>query len=779
MTPSEYAARYAALGWHLVPIPAGSKAPQILGWQRPEKSLKGQAAATYWERNPTHNMGLLHEPSGTCALDIDHVENTRLIFEDFGIDYKAIMASAPRIVGRLDRGKLLFRAVPGLTTRKLSWPSRDDPRKTEVVFELRAGAVQDVLPPSIHPDTGNPYRWQGPPPWNGLPEIPAPLLTLWTEWDKFRTQLQDMCPWKPTREFQPPRKKRPPGERTSVIDAFNAAHDMHELLVRYGYKPTRRGRYLSPNSKSGLAGVVLFDDGRAYSHHASDPFDHAHTFDAFDLFCHYEHGGDVAKAVKAAALFLNLTTDPQHEYNPDSDPEILAHGKKVWDTIRTKPQLPAVAPPAFQHVALDGIPPHLLTVPGTLAEAVNYYNATAPKPQPQFAVQAALAFGSVVMGRRWVTDQNNMTSLYFVNVAKSAAGKEHVKTVLERLLEDAGLATRIGPSGYTSASGVFSALVDQPCHVSIIDELGRVLESSQASGNHHKQDAQTIIMEVFGRQTSTLRPQGYSKMGLTAKQAKEFEKVVRSPSLTIMAMTTPSTLYGGISSRYVADGFLGRFLIVESHIGRQPSGTVKRIDPPAALREWAEAHGTAALGDIPCDLHDVAPAAIEVPFAPECHQMLRACDADMIGLMDEYEKHGLEAMFGRTKEIAQRLALIVARSKCESTISADSLQWAIDYATFYALRTVNALKRSLSDGPFEAACKAVLAKVEAAGLRGITERDLARAVRAFANLEPRKRREVLEALAADHGLKCRQDKTKGRPRIVWFKPADDEDEGDE
>jgi hypothetical protein len=84
--------------------------------------------------------------------------------------------------------------------------------------------------------------------------------------------------------------------------------------------------------------------------------------------------------------------------------------------------------------------------------------------------------------------------------------------------------------------------------------------------------------------------------------------------------------------------------------------------------------------------------------------------------------------------------------------------------------------RNLSNGTFEAVCNAVLARVEAAGLQGITERDLVRAVRAFAKLEPRRRREVLETIAADHGVKCRRDKAKGRPRVVWFKPMDDEDE---
>ena len=39
------------------------------------------------------------------------------------------------------------------------------------------GSVQDVLPPSIHPDTGTPYRWRGD--WRAIPTVPRPLIDLW------------------------------------------------------------------------------------------------------------------------------------------------------------------------------------------------------------------------------------------------------------------------------------------------------------------------------------------------------------------------------------------------------------------------------------------------------------------------------------------------------------------------------------------------------------------------------------------------------------------------
>lgn len=767
MTSSaEWARSYTErLGWALISMPAGTKGPTQPGWNKPERALVDPAAAeSYWTSNPTHNMGLLHSASGTVVLDIDSVANTRLIFDELGINYDDIMASVPRIVGRADRGKALFRAPAGsdLKTHKISWPVEGDPRRTEVVFELRAGPVQDVLPPSVHPDTGNPYTWAGPSVFDGIPELPHQLRALWENWDRLRPQLMDICPWKPKREFTPARKPRVVPERSSVIGAFNDAHDMDGLLRQFGYRPTARGRYLSPNSTSGLAGVVLFDDGKAYSHHASDPFDSAHTFDAFDLWCQYEHMGDVSKAVKAAADFLNVTQDTAHEYDADA----IAHGASVASVILAKPANAAAGP-------LDDIPEHLLSVPGVLQDAVNYYNTTAPKDQPQFAVQAALAFGSVVMGRRWVTDQKNYSGLYFIIVGKSAAGKEHAKTVTERLLEAAGLDRLIGPSGYTSSAGVFSALVQQPTQISIIDELGRVLQSSQAAGNHNKTDAQTILMEVFGRQASTLRPQGYSKMGLTSKQSAEFDKVVRSPSLTVLAMTTPSTLYENLSSRYVSDGFLGRFLIVESHIGRQVSRITRDMAPSERLCLWAQECAAGNGGDMPhSDIFDIPPAPATLPFSDACRPHLVACDAAMMGHMDAFERHGMEAMFGRTKEIAQRLSLIVARSKGEVEISPDSLKWAVDYASFYALRTVSALRKTMSDGPFEAACKAVFAKIEAAGLKGITARELSRSVKIFTGLDPKKRKDVLDALVEDKGIECRNQNPSGRPSFAWFAPPE-------
>ena len=750
------------LGFYLVTIPAGSKGPTRFGWQQPEKALSDpEAARQYYEQNPTHNVGLLHGASGTCAVDIDHVENTKLIFEELGIDFSELMQSAPQIIGRENRGKLIFKAPPDLITHKISWPVDGDPRKTEVVFELRAGSVQDVLPPSIHPDTGRPYEWAGRSIFDGLPDLPPQLLTLWKEWDKFRPQLQDICPWKKKAEFQPTRKPRPKGETASVIDQFNEAHDMHSLLVQYNYKPTSRGRYLSPNSTSKLAGVKLFDDGRAYSHHASDPFDSAHSFDCFELWCQYEHMGNVTKAVKEAAQMLNVTQDPNHEY----DREAIEHGAKVAASIMSKPKQ--------TELPLSEVPEELMSVPGILQDVVNYYTVTAIKPQPQFAVQCALAFGSVAMGRRWVTDQRNFTSLYFLNIGETGSGKEHTKTVLEELLEEAGLDDLIGPAGYTSGAGVMSTLTKKPTHVSVVDELGRQLKAAAAKGMQHKADALTSIMECFGRQDGTLRQQGYATNTMKSSEAEKLEKVVKRPSLTLVGMSTPSEFMQAIGGGDVASGLLNRFLIVKSDIGVQMSQQKRRSSISERLATWAKQHASAQVGDLDAgNVHDIPPHPIEVSFSAEAKVLLRGYEERLVDAIRKETGTGLEAMYNRSREIAMRLSLIVSRSMGQEEITADAMNWSIDYVDYYAKQTIEMFRSNMAEGPFDAACKAVYSHIERAGLAGLTEREISRSVAAFANMDRRKRSDVLDALANDRGIECRDQNqgTRGRPRFAYFAP---------
>ncbi|VXC68925.1 putative DNA primase/helicase [Pseudomonas sp. 8Z] len=345
----------------LVSIDPGEKAPKGNGWNKPGGYITdADQAEAWWTKHPNHNMGVVLGPSRVCSLDVDHVEYCRQVFSDvLGINLDDLAAANPTLVGNPARFRIMFRLPEGLEFNRhsLSWPNPLDPdgskhklataalkqaretgnkdqieamqaRQKEfapvTVFELRAGAVQDVLPPSIHPDTGQPYTWRNPP-TDGLPELPSDLVKTWQLWDIFKRTALEACPWAPAapkppakvKKSSPPRKEA--GDHPSVIDSFNRATDIETLLQRHGY--IKRGRkWLAPQSSTGLPGVSVVDEQgeqRLYSHHGSDPLANGHMNDAFDVFCILEHNGDTGAAIKAAARELGM----EHKRSAPRPPE--------------------------------------------------------------------------------------------------------------------------------------------------------------------------------------------------------------------------------------------------------------------------------------------------------------------------------------------------------------------------------------------------------------------------------------------------------------------------
>lgn len=332
LTTAQYAQQYITrFGFHLVPIEPGRKFPLGDDWGNNTLSTSDDAAAFYVNGHSDWNMGVALGPSRVCSFDIDCEESTLLILEEFGLDSE-VLSGFPTIRGKGRR--IMFRVPDGvdLPYVKLNWPKQDDQSKQYTVFELRASSAgkqrQDVLPPSMHPDTGKPYMWEVQPPKTGvLPEPPDWLLTIWQHWDDFKPQFKDACPWLP-KAAPPPQKQKPKPQQdgqTDVIGMFCDAHDIEIMLTQYGY--SRKGkRWLSPHSGTGLPGVVLFDDNRAWIHHASDPLcsdDTNQPVNPFDLFCYYEHNGDINKAVKQAAELLGIERNSVNFNQPSSSNEKL------------------------------------------------------------------------------------------------------------------------------------------------------------------------------------------------------------------------------------------------------------------------------------------------------------------------------------------------------------------------------------------------------------------------------------------------------------------------
>jgi hypothetical protein len=423
------------------------------------------------------------------------------------------------------------------------------------------------------------------------------------------------------------------------------------------------------------------------------------------------------------------------------------------------------------------IPPHLLDVPGKLGLMVDYTNATAMKPQPMFAVQAALALGSVVMGRKFCTTSENWTSLYFVNIGVSGAGKEHAKTAIERALRAANFSSLAPASEYTSDSAIDSMLRLCPTHIAIIDEFGYMLKTASHKNNTNGATARKRMMEVFGRCAGTLQPKGFSTAALKKEQVAAMgPRFVENPALTMLGMTTPTPFYEAVGSGALSDGFLNRIIIVESDWGRQPARFVDRQEVPAALVEWMRGcriKGDGDLGDILDVPHDEVPAPAVFDFSTEARRLLTELELRCIARMDELEMQGMAEMYSRVREISMRVSLIVAHS-CESNvIEADHVQWAIDYVTYWADRAISRFADKISDNPFASLCNEVANHIIAAGKRGLTVPELAKKSMKFKGTDERIRAQVFANLASDRGIVRVDSKSasgKGKTRQAYVAP---------
>ena len=362
------------------------------------------------------------------------------------------------------------------------------------------------------------------------------------------------------------------------------------------------------------------------------------------------------------------------------------------------PPPPVMLPPDTSLLPAPAIPAFIMNAPGVLGEISRWIVATAPKSQPELALTAAIGFCSVVMGRCYVSQFGNFTSLYLIMIARSTEGKEHPAQCVERALTDSGLADLIGGSGYTSSGAVYSGLIKAPAHLATIDELGKLLKLSRAKGQSHTEAAIDKLVEAFGRLGGVMRPPTYSDMTLASGKKLNIP-VVMNPAITLLGSTTPATFYASLTNDLVQDGFLGRCIVVESHQPRQLTRFVERTAPPARVTDWARAvHVTGVLtGDlVSVSPPDQPPHTILLPFAEGCIPILQTLEQRLNDEKSQTEGEGLDVLLGRTQEKAMRLAMIAAKADSPSNqeVLPHHLDWAIEYVLHYDSAMVRAVREN-------------------------------------------------------------------------------------
>lgn len=477
-----------------------------------------------------------------------------------------------------------------------------------------------------------------------------------------------------------------------------------------------------------------------------------------------DHGNGSKDAINAAQALSVECVFPADEQCKDFNDYHAKHGLDRLKNDFNLSQKNIYVKPDVEE--LDSMPKPT----GFIADCYNYYNACSGIEQKGWAMQTALAIASVVLGRSFKSDYNNYTSLYFICVGKSGTGKETPKTVIESVLTAGGLSMLIAGDGYTSSGAVFTALLDKPRHITIIDEFGRYLEAGkEGKGTHNQREANTKIMESFGRGHSVIRPMTYSAM-TASKEAKDAIKNrhVYNPAITLVGMTTPDTFFNSVDRGAIKDGFINRFIISISDAERQVRYHRPHVQVPERIIEWigivqnryGKYHSASEPGE-----------AIVIEFAQEAYDEQIKFQQFCIDQANSLERFGMAEITGRANEIAMRIALICALSDnpMANKIELRHMKWGIAYIKHNLLKIINPFKMKMSGSDYEAQKKIVLAALRNAGADGITWRDMNK-TEPFSAIKQKELREILAALkdaelAADEPL---QVNGRGRPTVKWI-----------
>ena len=423
-------------------------------------------------------------------------------------------------------------------------------------------------------------------------------------------------------------------------------------------------------------------------------------------------------------------------------------------------------------------PVNLFSPPGVLKDIYEYSEQIAHISQPAISMQAALSLGSVALGRMYRTNMNNFSSLFFMCIAKSGQGKENVKTVVETILDHAEHSDLMAGDGYTSSGAIYSLLRYKPTHITVMDEFGKRLESISKSSNSNKEDALQILMETWGRCHGVLRPDNYSMMTLTNKQQKEvLDRSTIKPAITLVGMSVPKNFYGALSTGRIVDGFLNRFIVVESHVPRTVGKMVAFVEPPQSTYNWVS-HVRQVDNEMEQISRDNAELDFKqriIKFDDDSNALLDSLAYKLVDQQNALEKEGLEVLLSRTREKAMRLALIgaLADDRKTKTIKGDITQWAIDYVYYYDQLLIENCKDKVAGSEMEGRIKQILSFIRSQGDWGISKRDIDRR-EIFRSMKSYEVKEIIERLKNSGEIQEKDLRAKGtgRPtkRIVAIDP---------
>lgn len=385
-------------------------------------------------------------PEHLIVLDIDPRHSGDSSWNALAEDYAPAVTHRWHLSGRGDGGRhLWFQRPEGkLTVKGLNdWAKKNGHgeaagklRWTAGIDILHHGHRYSILPPSPHPDTGQPYTWgeEG-------------------EADELPLHLQYLLTTEPEQPARPGRPQLRIADENSVADWFSGNTSWHDLLTPAGWHlvggdgDTDGSKWRHPNATAKHSATIRH--GCLFVYTGNTDFEETesgdpHGYTRFRAWAILEHANDLSVAAYAAMERRDgPTEEPDHSFigditgtPPPVAEESTESAKGEWAKATEQPWPELI--PLVDVVELPTFPLHLL--PDWLAEHVQQ---VAEDLQVAIDLPAILGLGALsvaALGRatvryprqRWTQPLN----LYTAVALPPSAGKSPAKNAMFAALED-------------------------------------------------------------------------------------------------------------------------------------------------------------------------------------------------------------------------------------------------------------------------------------------------------------------------------------------------------
>jgi hypothetical protein len=780
---ADSASTYREQGLSVMPCGPGTKFPgrftsadgwwKAHDWQKYCDRLPTAFEMEIWERWPDAGiclaLGSASAPPGKILVAVD-------IDTDVPAEVVAIRSALPGspVAKRGAKGETQF-YLANPCVENTAFNDADKRR----MLDLLAHGRQTVMPPSIHPDTRQPYRWVTPDALDHFPVADLPVLP-----DDVVERLAKAL--EPFGYRQPPKlgEAADPAElqgdkvhralndaALANLDAWVPALNLYKCKrVGAAYKavadwrPSSSGR---PDAKRGTNLAIRFDgikdcgDNKGYT-----PLDLVMAACSCDLETAFRwlqervapttpmlivSNESPPRDTQANLSSTGVTQSPLPSCEPGeasirrtSPPGNLAGLRVITSDGARVANLPSptLSPMVDSPPTATIIPASACAPPGLLGALVQWMNDADDTPAPQLSLGAGVAFLGAIMGRRFAhPSKSARTNFYCVGVAPTGFGKQHAIDAIKELARRSNVDKFVGPGRYKSESAVRKTIEERPTVCSLMDELGGVMRDILSrKASEHRAGIRDILLELFSSARTTYTG---------SEGAAEKAVPVHNPNLCIYGTSTPQDLWGHVSSASASDGFLPRWLVFDGGTkkAKRRKATADVFDPPETLRRAlhelldvrpkGNLNGVTTVDPIKAEW---GPGA-EERFYTLCERLEEEVEA-----ANEAGEASAAMVLSRFAEHVAKLSLVYAVGVLAPApvITVAALKWAEIVVRHSTNTLIIALKGKVADNDFQAQFQEVWGLITEHGASGISEESLIN--RLNGKLESRRYEDILGQL---------------------------------